>query len=155
MGGVTSVDLCAPTNEMEDTQTEEDCIDDKQEPSKPDASPAREPPVEAKLDTFQDFKAKFAHGLTLIKFGRNSVAKRRVFVFDARSETFTWKVPSEAPKRSRFAPAKIPVYKITDILKVRTALEPDPKVPTFGGTEVLRRGLNPLISCVITRPCDA
>ena len=37
-------------------QTEEDCIDDKQEPSKPDASPAREPPVEAKLDTFQDFK---------------------------------------------------------------------------------------------------
>jgi len=26
---------------------------------------------------------------------------------------------------------------------VRTALEPDPKVPAFGGTEVLRRGLNP------------
>ena len=41
----------------------------------------------------------------------------------------------------RLTPRKI--YALTDIKRVRTALEPDPKNPTHGGTEALRKGLHP------------
>lgn len=37
-------------------------------------------------------QAKFVHGLKLTKFGRNSVAKRRIFVLNIDERTFTWKV---------------------------------------------------------------
>jgi len=60
-------------------------------------------PIEkSEVEKLSEFKAKFMRGLMLIKFGRNSIAKRRVFVLNIETRTFTWKVPTEAPKRSRF-----------------------------------------------------
>jgi hypothetical protein len=44
---------------------------------------------------------------------------------------------------SQKAPGQGTVYRVADITHVRRALEPDPKVPLFGGTENLRKGLPP------------
>ena len=54
--------------------------------------------------------------------------------------TFTWKVPMYRLAADK-AVGHGAVYKVSDILVVRRALEPDPKVPAFGGTENLRKGL--------------
>mmetsp|Transcript_11742 Transcript_11742/g.40288 ORF Transcript_11742/g.40288 Transcript_11742/m.40288 type:complete len:189 (+) Transcript_11742:23-589(+) len=144
--GLASSDLCAPAGENTVDEAEQEEVPSEKDEQLRESDTGHNPPQpieKSEVEKLSEFKAKFMRGLMLIKFGRNSIAKRRVFVLNIETRTFTWKVPTEAPKRSRFAPAKIPVYSICEILKVRTALEPDPKVPAFGGTEVLRRGLNP------------
>ncbi|KAJ1463082.1 hypothetical protein M885DRAFT_504618 [Pelagophyceae sp. CCMP2097] len=99
-------------------------------------------PAQSDAEALESFKEKFVQGLVLIKFGRNSVAKKRIFLLDREAKTFTWKVPMYR-LASQKAPGQGTVYRVADITKVRRALEPDPKVPLFGGTENLRKGLPP------------
>ena len=110
----------------------------------PAEAPAAPLPRPARLDdqaARAQFEEKFANGLRLIKFGRNGASQRRVFsLVDAARRTFTWR-PMPGEKAQRLTPRK--VYALTDIKRVRTALEPDPKAPTHGGTEALRKGLHP------------
>ncbi len=111
--------------------------------------PAEEPaapplPRPARLDdqaARAEHEKKFANGLRLIKFGRNGASQRRVFELDATRRTFTWRPMPGEKVQPRLTPRK--VYALTDIKRVRTALEPDPKAPTHGGTEALRKGLHP------------
>ena len=112
----------------------------------PAEAPAAPPlPRPARLDdqaARADFEQKFANGLRLIKFGRNGASQRRVFsLVDAARRTFTWRPMPGDKSQPRMTPRK--VYALTDIKRVRTALEPDPKNPTHGGTEALRKGLHP------------
>ena len=112
----------------------------------PAEAPAAPPlPRPARLDdqaARADFETKFANGLRLIKFGRNGASQRRVFsLVDAARRTFTWRPMPGEKSQPRMTPRK--VYALTDIKRVRTALEPDPKNPTHGGTEALRKGLHP------------
>jgi len=115
-----------------------------QEEEMPVEEPAAAPaPRPARLDDAAAraaFEASFAKGLQLIKFGRNGASQRRIFALDATQRTFSWR-PFPGENSSRLTPRR--VYAVAEIKRVRTALEPDPKALTHGGTEALRKGLHP------------
>jgi hypothetical protein len=43
-------------------------------------------PAQSDAEALESFKEKFVQGLVLIKFGRNSVAKKRIFLLDREAK---------------------------------------------------------------------